>query len=262
MNLLAALLAAVAAALLVGPGPARRWRGVAPDRLGRHRWPWAAAVLAGAVVTLLVWLDGRRLALGLIVLGCAIAAGDVARRARAARAADRRRAAVLELAEALAGELLSGQPLQRALDRCVEVWAPFEAVAAAARLGADVPAALRRLAAQPGAEELAQVGTAWRVSGDSGTGLSASLGQVAASARARRATRGVVAAELASAQATARLVAVLPLAVLAMAAGVGGRPWRFLLDTPAGLACLAVGAALAVTGLRWIDRIAEAVLRA
>jgi tight adherence protein B len=134
-------------------------------------------------------------------------------------------------------------------------------VAAAGRLAADVPGALRELARLPGAEALGDVASAWRVAQDSGAGLATSLGQVAATARARQATRHVVAAELASAQATARLVALLPLAVLALASGVGGDPWHFLLATPAGLACLATGIAAAFAGLWWIDAIAAGVLR-
>jgi len=67
--------------------------------------------------------------------------------------------------------------------------------------------------------------------------------------------------ELASAQATARLVAGLPLASLAMSAGIGADPWRFLLATPVGVACLGIGALFAFAGLLWIDRIASSVLR-
>jgi tight adherence protein B len=46
-----------------------------------------------------------------------------------------------------------------------------------------------------------------------------------------------------------------------MSAGIGGNPWHFLLETPAGLACLALGALFAFLGLFWIDRIAAAVQR-
>lgn len=260
MTVLCVVLAALAAALLCRPG--RRPGGDAALRpLGLRPVVVMPVVLAGASAALLLWLDGRRLALALIVLGCAAATAQMAARGRLARVADRRRAAVVEVAETLAGELRAGQPLLAALERCTETWAGFEPVAAAGRLGADVPAAMRRLARLPGAEGLAEIATAWQVSHSSGAGLSTALGQVTATARARQSTRHVVAAELASARATARLVALLPVGVLLMAAGVGGRPWQFLLASPAGLACLAAGAALAFTGLWWIDRIAAGVLR-
>ena len=252
---LAALLAAGAAALLARPVP--RWG--RPH--GLRTRTLVAVTAAGLVGAVLVRLDGTRLALGLVVLGAAAGVAGIVRRGRAGRAADLRRAAVVEVAEALAAELRAGQPVSRALERSAEVWPAFAVVSAAGRLGADVPTALRDLGRLPGAEALVDVASAWRVAQDSGAGLAAALGQVAATARARQATRHVVAAELASAQATARLVALLPLAVLALSSGVGGDPWHFLLATPAGLACLAVGVASAFAGLWWIDRIAAGVLR-
>ncbi len=102
---------------------------------------------------------------------------------------------------------------------------------------------------------------AWQVSQESGAGLATVLAQVARTARERESTRHLVRGELASAQATARLVAVLPLGSLAMSAGIGGDPWHFLLGTAVGLACLGAGCACAFAGLVWIDRIAANVLR-
>jgi tight adherence protein B len=168
---------------------------------------------------------------------------------------------VVEVCEALVGELRAGQPLVTGLQHCADVWPEFEPVVGAGRLGADVPGALRRLGALPGAEGLREVAAAWQVSQQSGAGLATALTQVAATARQRQATRHLVEGELASAQATARLMAVLPFASLGMSAGAGGDPWHFLLGTSAGLACLALGLLLAFTGLLWIDRIAAAVLR-
>jgi len=258
----AVLSAGGAAALLARPAGAVGSRSSAASTAGAPALRMSLPLLAlGAAALLLVsWLDGTALVLGLELLAGGAAVLDGFRRGRAARAAERRRACVVETAEALAGELRAGQPVLRALARTVEVWPPLAVVEAAARLGADVPGALQQLARQPGAEELARVASAWRVSHESGAGLALALGQVAASARARQASRHVVVAELASAQATARMVALLPVAVLAMGSGLGGRPWHFLLATPPGLACLAAGGLAAWGGLRWIDRIAARVL--
>ncbi len=260
MIALAVLLSGAAVALQLRPTPrlpstATRRRPVAGSA--------ASAVAVGGlvVVLLLATLSGRRLVLGLILLGCLAGAGEMVRRARQVRVAERRQGLVVEVCEALVGELRAGQPLVWSLEHCVEVWPEVEPALAAARLGADVPTALRRLARLPGAEAMDQVAAAWQVSHSSGAGLAGVLTQVSASARAVESTRHLIKGELASAQATARLVAALPLASLAMSAGIGGRPWQFLLDTWPGLACLALGCAAAFAGLVWMDKIATAVLR-
>ncbi len=103
---------------------------------------------------------------------------------------------------------------------------------------------------------------AWEVSHRSGGGLADGLSRVSRSLRATRATRLVVEGELASARATARLVAALPVLVLFLGgAGAGAAAWAFLLATPAGWACLVAGLALVLVGLTWIERIAAGALR-
>ncbi len=260
MSIAAIVLASLAAAL-APPALPVRWRSQTvqadPTRHGGRRLLLTAAV---SVTALLVLARGSLLVLGLIGAGSAVAVGRLVIAARQRSSAVRREEHVLETCEVLVGELHSGQPPVFALGRCVEVWPEFAPVETAARLGADVPGALRALAAYPGARGLGHVAGAWQVAQGSGAGLANALAQVAGSAREAQSTRRLVSAELASAQATARLVAGLPLVALAMGSGIGGNPWHFLLATPAGLACLACGLALAFVGLFWIERISASVM--
>ena len=70
-----------------------------------------------------------------------------------------------------------------------------------------------------------------------------------------------MAAELAAAYATARMLAVLPLGVLLLGSGVGGDPVGFLTGSMPGLVCLAMGLGLSFGGLFWLEGIADRVLR-
>jgi tight adherence protein B len=177
-------------------------------------------------------------------------------RARQDKAAQHRRLLVVDYCEALVGELRAGQPVSRAVERAAAAWPEAEAVAAASRLDASVPGALHRLASLPGAGTVHKLAGAWAISVGTGAGLVLAVEQVLATARAEEATARLVRAELASARATARLVTTLPLVVLLAAQGIGARPWHFLLDTAAGVACLGAGVTLSLLGLGWIDRIA------
>ena len=167
-------------------------------------------------------------------------------------------ASVLEVCDLLAAELAAGRPPGAALEAAAERWPPLVAAVDAVRLGADVPTVLRRLSAEHrGAADLRWVAGAWQVAEQSGHGLAVALERTADGLRARRRTRRLVDSELASARATARLVACLPLAVLVMGAGAGSDPWSLLLGTPVGLACLGAGVVLIGLGLWWIEQLAE-----
>ncbi|MDR7254732.1 tight adherence protein B [Nocardioides sp. BE266] len=212
---------------------------------------WVTAALVGALVALLVPPAG-------------IAPGRRQQRPRWAPPAPRRReqaadqAAVLEVCDLLAAELASGTPPGSALAVAGERWPPLRPVVEAHHLGADVPHALRAVARErPGAADLRWVAGAWQVAHQSGRGLAAALERTSAGLRARRRTRRLVDSELASARATARLVACLPLAVLVMGSGAGSDPWAFLLGTPVGWGCLVAGLGLLGLGLWWIERLAD-----
>lgn len=222
--------------------------------------PLTLGVALLAVPTVLL-VDGTALVAVavLIVFGAAVLA--LARRSRARARADDTRRRVVEAAEAVASELRSGQPPPQALEHAAMVWPPLDPVASAARLGADVPQALHRASGECGAEALSQVAAAWSLSHQVGAGLAPALDRVVEQARGELATRRVIAAELASAQATARMVALLPVAMLALSGGTGGDPWHFLLATGPGLGCLAGGLLLVLAGLAWLDRIVTGVER-
>jgi tight adherence protein B len=216
-----------------------------------------------AVVVLVAgtWLPGTTLALAVIVAGVALAVGSLVRRRRRARAADRRAEEVLAVCEALASDLAAGQPPVVCLTRAAAEWPELGPAAAAGEMGADVPAALRLLARRPGAVQLRNLAASWQVAHETGSGLAAAVNRAAQGIRAQRRTARLVSAELASARATARMLAVLPVGVLLLGAGVGGDPVGLLLTTPFGLGCLAVGSALSLAGLAWLEHIADRVLR-
>lgn len=252
--------ASVVAVLLLIPGPSRGAPG--SDGCGGRDAVWlpGLAVLAGCSV-LLVGQSPKRAALSVIVGLAAVAGLALVRRRRLRQRADHTAAEVLEACESLASELASGQPPGRVLERTASEWSFLGPVAEAFRVGADVPDAWRSAAEQPGAGDLRVVGAAWQVAHRTGAGLAATLDHVVADLRAARSTRRVVEGELASARATAKLVAALPVLALTMGSGAGGDPWGFLLGHPIGLACLATGLAFAVAGLAWIEALAREVDR-
>lgn len=249
MTLVVTLLSAAAAVLLFPAASAL------PRPRTRVRPVVMLAPLAGAPLL----LHGRDLMLVAVLGGGAFGAMSLHARARARQAADADRTKVIEACEVMASELRAGQPPLRALEQSLASWPRLEPVVAACRLDADVPDALHRVSHTPGAGCLSEVAAAWQLSERVGAGLAHSLDRVVDTARGELATHRVVAAELASAQATARMVAVLPVVMLVLSSGSGGDPWHFLLRTTAGIGCLAGGVGLALAGMFWIDRIVARV---
>lgn len=249
---LAAVAVAVAVALACGPAP--------PPTVGTRRTPWVVAALIGlalAVAMLPVYATSLALILSGVATGGVALGRQRATAARASAVAD----GVLESCEALAAELSAGQAPGPALRESANVWPGLAIVADVFDLGGDVPAAMRVAARTPGADGLRLLAATWTVADRTGAGLATGARSAAERVRRRHDLHRVVVGELASARATARLMAGLPLLVLLMGSGAGGDPWHFLLFTPLGLGCLAAGACFAGAGLWWLEAIARGVER-
>jgi tight adherence protein B len=200
---------------------------------------------------------------GLAAVGCGTALGVRLILRRRRQRAERTRVGeqVLEACDLVAGELHAGSPVEWALERAARVCPLLVPAEDAGRLGADVALALRRAGEAPGADDLRLLAAAWQVAHRSGQGLAAATARIAQRLRAQRRTARVVEAELSSARATARLVAALPVVAWVMGAGTGSRPVAFLTGGPVGLVCLAAGLGLTVTGLWWIEALADEAAR-
>jgi tight adherence protein B len=253
LDVLVAVLAAVAVvALLMTPA--------APSRVRRPAvrvWMPAVATVGAVVV-----VAGRtRLVPMLVGAACCWAGWSLWRRRRRRREEQIVAQRVREACEHLAAELAAGQSSGAALEQVARSWPLLAPVAEAHRVGADVPDALRSAAGLGGAADLRLLAAAWQVAHRTGQGLASAVDRVARDLVAARRTRRVVEGELASARATARLVGGLPLLAWAMGAGAGGDPLTFLLGTPLGWGCLALGSTFGLAGLWWIEAIARDVDR-
>jgi tight adherence protein B len=251
-----ALATGLAVWLTVPPGPSPTAR----TRSGLTRGRLLAGGLVGAA---LAWVLLPRPWTGpvLVVSSGMLGAWSLWRVGVHARTAGRNAVLTAQVCDVLAAELEAGRPTEAALAEAVESWPQIRPVAEVCRLGGDVPDALHRASMRPGAAGLGLLAAAWVVAVRTGGGLSGATRRVADTVRRDLGTRRVVAGELASARATARLVAALPVLTLVMGSGAGGDPWQFLVGTPFGLCCLAGGLAFGLAGLWWMEMIAREVDR-
>ncbi|HET7173893.1 MAG TPA: type II secretion system F family protein [Nocardioidaceae bacterium] len=264
------LLPVVAGCLCAGLGvmtlvPGHSWalsRLGGPPRQGlrrrSHSWRLLAAASVGAAVALALGNAPRLAAAGVGAGGLALVVRRWAQRRRAKLARRERQRLTIELCDALAAELRSGAPVSWAFGHVCEGRSELAAVASAATSGGDVPGALRQWSVAPGARGARAIAAGWEVSAQSGAGLAVVLDRIGASLRSEEDARAEVLSALGPPRATGKLLAVLPAFGLGLGASLGAHPLRFLLGTTPGICCLALGLGLALTGVWWVERLADA----
>lgn len=211
------------------------------------------AITAAAIGILIATVDPSTLVIALALASVTAVITTQRSTARRGRVATARRTAVIEACDVLAAELAAGRPPSEALEGATTVCDDLQIACAAAKLGGDVPAALDLAAESPGNEGLRALAAAWRVSDESGAAFATITERLAESLRADESIRRQITSTLAGPRATARLLAVLPLFGTFIGYAIGANPLTFLLHTPPGWLCLALGLLLTVAGLHWTN---------
>ncbi len=147
-------------------------------------------------------------------------------------------------------------------DGSPEVAFALAGVAAAARLGGDVPVVLRSVGPahlRPWLDRLAQ---AWTLADRYGIALAELLDAVRCDTEHRVRFAAEVQARLAGPRATAAVLAGLPLLGLTLGQAVGAAPWRVLSGTAVGQLLLVIGTGLACGGVLWSARLVSGAVPA
>ncbi|BBX19961.1 hypothetical protein CRI77_25495 [Mycolicibacterium duvalii] len=251
----------LALAVLTAPGPRRGWA-CAPATGARVGVPMRALAALGCAVPAL-WLPWPAVA-----AAAALTITLLVRRRRRRRARDRtHEAEVLQGAlDVLVGELRIGAHPVAALTVAAResrgpVAEALSAVAARARLGADVAAGIRGEGARttsPGHWE--RLAVCWQLAHTHGLAIATLLAAAQRDITERERFRGSVEAGMAGARATAVILAGLPVLGVLLGHAIGAEPLRFLLSEPAGGWLLLLGATLICAGLLWSDHITAGAL--
>lgn len=252
-----AALALSAAALVLPASPHRRLARPDRARLPPRLAGWCAVGAAAFSAVLLPLTT----VLAAAVLG-ATGALRYRRRRRSRRGMDEGRQ--LETAiDVLVGELRIGaHPAQAFAVAADETAGPVadscRAVAAGARLGADVTAGLRRVAetsALPAQWD--RLAVCWELASEHGLPMSTLMRAAQRDIVERQRFSGHVSSAMAGARATAAILAGLPMLSVLFGQLIGADPVAFLLAGHAGGWLLAVGVTLVCSGLLWSDRITD-----
>jgi tight adherence protein B len=184
------------------------------------------------------------------------------RRRRSRRAMEESR--LLETAiDVLVGELRVGAHPARAFSVAADetdgsVADSCRAVAARARLGADVAAGLRsvaRTSALPA--QWNRLAVCWQLACEHGLAMSTLMQAARRDIVERQRFSGRVMAAMAGARATATILASLPVLSVLLGQAIGAQPVVFLLGGHAGGWLLVVGVTLVCGGLLWSDHITD-----
>lgn len=249
------------ALIIVSPSPRHRLR--RPSRVRGRILVTASGV--GLVVALAVLAAAVLLPLTTVLAVSVVSATAglrYRRRRRMQRARDEGR--TLETAlDVLVGELRVGAHPVRAF--CVAadetvgaVAVSLRAVAARARLGADVAAGLRAAARSSGLPaHWDRLAVCWQLAADHGLAIATLMRAAQRDIAERQRFSARVSSSMAGARATAAILAGLPVLGVLLGQLIGARPLSFLLSGRGGGWLLVVGCTLACGGLLWSDRITD-----
>jgi tight adherence protein B len=162
----------------------------------------------------------------------------------------------------LVAELRSGaHPVVAAESAAKDAKEPARAVlttiAATARLGGDLTAAIRRFATENPAlaPALRPLAHGWSLAQRHGLPLAEVLDAVRKDVAGRVRFAHRVRARMAGPRASGAVLAVLPLLGVVLGEGMGAHPTKVLLTTPLGHTLLAAGTTLISAGLYWITHL-------
>jgi tight adherence protein B len=137
------------------------------------------------------------------------------------------------------------------------------AVAARARLGADVAAGLRGVGETSALRtQWERLAVCWHLAADHGLAMSALMHAAQRDIAERQRFSDQVRSAMAGARATATILASLPVLSVLMGQLIGARPIAFLLGGQLGGCLLVVGLTLICGGLLWSDHITGQAVRA
>ncbi len=257
----AAMVLALAVALL----PSVPRRRIAPTGSARRPLPRTAAGwtvgCAALPIALLVPLT-TVVALAIVTATVGLRCHRRNRRLRMAAENQSLQAAI----DVLVGELRVGAHPVRAFSVAAAetdgtVAAAFRAVAARARLGADVAAGLHGAGASSALPaQWNRLAVCWQLAAQHGLGISVLMRAAQRDIVARQQFSTRVTTKLAGARATATVLAALPVLGVLLGQLIGAQPLHFLLGGRTGGWLLVIGTMLACGGLLWSDRITDRVM--